>query len=163
AGADVRGRHSEVLQKGRVIRPAAQVSDARAMLGDAALPMLVEPQVGMPLFRLARLLLYPVRVHSSPSRTGNLLRHVTYKLLQRRYSLGVKIRPGYSNIHVEIGHRVRKLARMVLRPLGRTDQTLFLGVPACKHNRSLWPPTLFQQNADATHSLQHSRRAAIRI
>src|SRR6185312_2138109 len=112
AGADVRGRHSEVLQKGRVIRPAAQVSDARAMLGDAALPMLVEPQVGMPLFRLARLLLYPVRVHSSPSRTGNLLRHISYKLLQRRYSLGVKIRPGYSNIHVEIGHRVRKLARM---------------------------------------------------
>src|SRR6185312_16611022 len=112
AGADVRGRHSEVLQKGRVIRSAAQVSDTRAMLGDAALPILVEPKVGMPLFRLARLLLYPVRVHSSPSRAGNLLRHVTYKLLQRRYSLGVKIRPGYSNIHVEIGHRVRKLARM---------------------------------------------------
>src|SRR6185312_5515438 len=93
AGADVCGRHSEVLQKGRVIRPAAKVSDARAMLRNAALPMLVKSKVGMPLFRLARLLLYPVRVHSSPSRAGNLLRHVTYKLFQRRYSLGVKIRP----------------------------------------------------------------------
>ena len=52
---------------------------------------------------------------------------------------------------------------MLLRPLGRADQPVFLGVPAGDQDRALRRPAALERRAEAARHLEHRRRARIGI
>src|SRR5271163_4776493 len=56
-----------------------------------------------------------------------------------------------------------EMASMTLGPFGRSDETLFLAIPAAKYNSALRLPAGLQQFADSVDGLEHARRAARRI
>ena len=105
----------------------------------------------------------PLFIHRSAFGARHLTRHIAHKLLQRRHSGRIKVRPCNANVGIEICHCMGQFLRVHLDPLGRAHQALFFGIPARNHDATLGLPSLLQQVAQPMHSLEHRSGAAIQI
>src|ERR1039458_5732162 len=99
AGADVGGRHAQVLQEGGVVGTAAEIADANIVL-DRSCRLDCRSTCGLRLRRLGALLLllrgsgFPLIVNTATFRTGHGLGHIAQVLLQTWHRRSAKVGPG---------------------------------------------------------------------